>query len=403
MSATSTSIGDLVSAGALEFGDGYRTRRSEHGRPGFRIIRVADVFDNEVHFDGPDFVSHTQASAIGSKVGKTGDILLTTKGTVGRVAILPPTEEAVVYSPQLCYFRVLDHARVEPRFLRYWFSSQEFWDQASYRMNNTDMAAYLNMADIRSLKISLPRPSVQQGIAEVLGALDDKLATNHKLALTTEQLGAAKFNLLGLDVEPTYTGIALDELFDLNPRRVLDSETPTVIDMQALPTTIPLVGRWNTGVKKSGARFANGDTLIARITPCLENRKTAFVDFLGEGEVGIGSTEFVVMRSKNNLPLGLSYFMATSERFRDFAIQNLVGTSGRQRVSATDLARHTLSPVDPLELQSFGKWADANLGLLGALRNENQVLTTTRDSLLPQLMSGKLRVKDAEALVEPVV
>lgn len=270
-------------------------------------------------------------------------------------------------------------------------------------MNNTDMAAYLNMADIRSLKISLPRPSVQQGIAEVLGALDDKLATNHKLALTTEQLGAAKFNLLGLDVEPTYTGIALDELFDLNPRRVLDSETPTVIDMQALPTTIPLVGRWNTGVKKGGARFANGDTLIARITPCLENRKTAFVDFLGEGEVGIGSTEFVVMRSKNNLPLGLSYFMATSERFRDFAIQNLVGTSGRQRVSATDLARHTLSPVDPLELQSFGKWADANLGLLGALRNENQVLTTTRDSLLPQLMSGKLRVKDAEALVEPVV
>lgn len=395
-----TSIGELSSRGVLMFGDGYRTKRSEHGRPGHRIIRVADVMNDVVNLDGPDFVSDQYAGKIGTKAGKPGDVLLTTKGTVGRVAVMPPTDEAVVYSPQLCFFRVIDNSVLDPRFLRYWFGSQEFWRQAQYRMDSTDMAAYINMADIRSLEISLPPIHVQKSIAEVLGALDDKIAANNKLGRTVEAFGSVKFTHLGLDVEPTGEGILLEDLFDLNPRRTVTSDSPTIIDMKALPTDKPLVEEWTIGARKGGTRFKNGDTLVARITPCLENRKTAFVDFLDDEEVGIGSTEFIVMRSKNDLPLGLSYFMAISERFRDFAIQNLMGTSGRQRVSAADLARHTLSPVDVSELQEFGKWADDNLRFLGSLREENRTLATIRDALLPQLMSGKLRVKDAEKVVE---
>lgn len=319
--------------------------------------------------------------------------------TIGRSGVIGgATYTLGPYWPlNTCLF-VKDFKGNDSRWVYYWLKSTDFSS-----MDSGSAQPSLNRNYIAGLPVSLPPVPEQKAIADILGALDDKIDNNNQLALTTEHLGAAKFKLTGLDTEPTDAGVLLDELFALNPRRVLESETPTVIDMQALPTTTPLVGSWNTGVRKGGARFANGDTLIARITPCLENRKTAFIDFLGEGEVGIGSTEFIVMRSKNNLPLGLSYFMATSARFRDFAIQNLVGTSGRQRVSAADLARHTLSPIDPSELQSFGEWADANLSLLGAIRNENQVLKTTRDTLLPRLMSGKLRVKDAEALVESVV
>ena len=251
-----------------------------------------------------------------------------------------------------------------------------------------------------SIQLMIPELHEQQAIVEVLGALDDKIAANTKLGHTVEAFGSAQFTRLGLDIEPADEGILLDDLFDLNPRRTVASDSPTIIDMKALPTASPLVEEWTIGARKGGTRFKNGDTLVARITPCLENRKTAFVDFLDDEEVGIGSTEFIVMRSKNDLPLGLSYFMAISERFRDFAIQNLMGTSGRQRVSAADLARHTLSPVDVSELQEFGKWADDNLRFLGSLREENRTLATIRDALLPQLMSGKLRVKDAEKVVE---
>jgi len=150
-SSTLVSISDLVDRGALAVSDGYRTKLSELGRPGYRIVRVADVLDDDVRLTGPDFVSKDFRLQIGSKVGQAGDVLLTTKGTVGRVAIMPETKEPVVYSPQLCYFRVIDEKVINPRYLRYWFRSGDFSAQAADRMNNTDMAAYINLADVRSL------------------------------------------------------------------------------------------------------------------------------------------------------------------------------------------------------------------------------------------------------------
>ena len=82
-----------------------------------------------------------------------------------------------------------------------------------------------------------------------------------------------------------------------------------------------------------GSKFCNGDTIMARITPCLENGKTAYVDILADGEVAFGSTEFIVMRAR----AGISdpqfvYYLATSPAFRNVAIKSMVGSSGRQRV-----------------------------------------------------------------------
>ncbi len=181
-------LGELATAGALVIGDGYRTRRNEHGQPGYRILRVADVVDGYIRLDGEDFVSKAMRPQIGGKLSQTGDVLLTTKGTVGRVAIVPGLPEPLVYSPQLCFFRVVDNEVLTSRFLAYWFKSANFSIQASHRMNNTDMAAYINLADIRSLRLSLPPVREQRGIAEVLGALDDKIAANTALASTADAL-----------------------------------------------------------------------------------------------------------------------------------------------------------------------------------------------------------------------
>ena len=96
----------------------------------------------------------------------------------------------------------------------------------------------------------------------------------------------------------------------------------------------------------------------------------------------------------------MSYFLATSERFRTFAIRHMVGTSGRQRVSALDLAGYTVSKPDPEALARFGEVSTLYFKLLKSLTDENRTLAATRDVLLPQLMSGELQVKDGEQVLE---
>ena len=104
-----------------------------------------------------------------------------------------------------------------------------------------------------------------------------------------------------------------------------------------------------------GAKFCNGDTLMARITPCLENGKTAFIDFLDDGEVAFGSTEFIVMRAK----AGISdpqfvYYTAINPTFRNVAIKSMVGSSGRQRVQQSVLEELELSVPDLDEQRRIG-------------------------------------------------
>ena len=100
-----------------------------------------------------------------------------------------------------------------------------------------------------------------------------------------------------------------------------------------------------------GSKFCNGDTIMARITPCLENGKTAFVDVLEDGEVAFGSTEFIVMRARAGVgDPQFVYYLAISPEFRNVAIKSMVGSSGRQRVQQSVLGELELT-VPPLEEQ----------------------------------------------------
>ena len=141
----------------------------------------------------------------------------------------------------------------------------------------------------------------------------------------------------------------------------------------------------------SGMRFANGDTLVARITPCLENGKTAYVDFLKDGEVGWGSTEYIVMRPKLPLPNEFAYCLARSVSFREFAIQNMTGTSGRQRVPAMALSQFLL-PSPPKQIAAiFGRVAQPLFARASEAVRESRALAALRDALLPKLISGEIR------------
>ena len=146
----------------------------------------------------------------------------------------------------------------------------------------------------------------------------------------------------------------------------------------------------------SGVRFVNGDTLLARITPCLENGKTAYVDFLETDQVGSGSTEYIVLRPKSPLPNEFSYFLARSNGFREFAIQSMTGSSGRQRVPVQALSQYKL-PVPPRPVaQSFGNVVRPLVQRASEAVSQSRLLSALRDTLLPKLISGEVRVKQIE-------
>ncbi|MFF6807616.1 restriction endonuclease subunit S [Streptomyces sp. NPDC012616] len=149
-------VGQLVTGGQLEFGDGYRTKRDEHGQPGLPILRVAEVADGEIRPSFADYVRDEFRAVMGRKTSQAGDVVLTTKGTVGRVALMAADAPEFVYSPQVCYFRIKPDAQLSNIYLFHWMRGPEFWRQAAGMKGQTDMADYLSLGDIKSLRITLP-------------------------------------------------------------------------------------------------------------------------------------------------------------------------------------------------------------------------------------------------------
>jgi type I restriction enzyme S subunit len=149
-----------------------------------------------------------------------------------------------------------------------------------------------------------------------------------------------------------WTDYRLADFMDFNPATPLNKDTECKkVAMENLGINNKKVLGWESSKFNGGTKFINGDTLVARITPCLENGKIGFVDFLKEGEVGFGSTEFIVLRKK----LGIStqqyiYYFAYWNEFRNLAVQLMTGTSGRQRVE-TDVLKQRVFRFPEIQTQ----------------------------------------------------
>lgn len=122
------------------------------------------------------------------------------------------------------------------------------------------------------------------------------------------------------------------------------------IPMDRLSVSDRKISGFEFSTYSAGPKFRNGDTLLAKITPCLENGKTAKVDILGDGEVAFGSSEFIVLRENEYTINDFIYYYAKSPAFRKRAISCMEGTSGRKRVNETTLKNHTL-PIPDKETQ----------------------------------------------------
>ncbi len=187
----------------------------------------------------------------------------------------------------------------------------------------------------------------------------------------------------------------LPEVIEINPSRTLrKGEIAPYLDMANMPTEGHVPDAVVDRPFGSGMRFMNGDTLLARITPCLENGKTAYVDFLEGGQVGWGSTEYIVLHPKPPLPDEFACCLARSIHFRDFAIQSMTGSSGRQRVPVEAFAHYVMPLPAKRIVESFGKIIRHLLIRAKDSASNSSSFIILRDTLLPKLLSGDLLVRD---------
>ena len=310
-----------------------------------------------------------------------------------------------------------------------------------YALAGLDISGYLTgstrpkltQGNMNSIELRAPPLPDQRTIAHVLGTLDDKIELNRRMNETLEEMARALFKSWFVDFDPVHAKIdgrwrrgeslpglpaehydlfpdrlvpselgdipegwavkALGEIVQVNPREPMKRGTlAPYLDMAALPTSGSSPDNPILREYKSGTRFRNGDTLLARITPCLENGKTAFVQSLATGTVGWGSTEFIVLRAVPPVPPEYTHFLARDDGFRDHAIQSMTGTSGRQRVQVDALAPYPL-PSPPAEFwNKFSALVSPLFAQIEVNRRESLALAAQRAALLPGLVSGEMKV-----------
>lgn len=392
-----TTLRDLAAPSGLVGGPfGSNLVSADYTDDGVPVIR-GDNLSSGKWVDG-DFVYVSDLkfrSDLARNAAVAGDLVFTQRGTLGQVALVPAgAHPTYVISQSQMRLRV-DQSKAVEHFLYYACSAPEFRKQIADRAITTGVP-HVNLGILGELAVPLPPLPTQRAIAEVLGALDDKIAANATVDWLAEGMLSAEFR--ALQVRSDAVAVRVTELVEFNPSsNKLSSPEATYVDMKSLPTSGAHVPAWERRPPIGGARFMNGDTLLARITPCLENRKTGYVDFLADDETAVGSTEFIVLRSRLGLAKPLSFLVAIDAEFRSHAIQHMVGTSGRQRVSARDLADFEFQlPNDPSALSGLGARAQALFELGAARRTESRHLANLRDTLLPHLMSGRITVRDAE-------
>jgi type I restriction enzyme S subunit len=136
--------------------------------------------------------------------------------------------------------------------------------------------------------------------------------------------------------------------------------------------------------------------LVGWITPCLENGKTAFVNFFQESQVGFASTQYIVLHPGLPLPEEFAYCLACSQDLRECAIESLARSSNRQRVPAESLAHFQLALPPQPATDAIGRAVTAKFARASAAVREARSIAAPRATLRPKLISGELRGKHAQ-------
>jgi type I restriction enzyme, S subunit len=394
------------------------------------LIRSQNVYNDRFAKNGLVYIDDAQANELGNVVVEREDVLLNITGdSVARCCIVDASVLPARVNQHVAIIRPNKNI-LNAKFLRFVLVSPKMQEQLFSLASAGATRDALTKAMIESLKIEAPVLTIQNRISHILGTLDDKIELNRRTNETLEAIARAIFKSWFVDFDPVKAKAAGqkpfgmdDETAALVPSEFEDSElgkipkgwrvgaasdffevnpliklrkgaTYPYVEMANLPTNSASISSFREREFSAGSKFTNGDTLIARITPCLENGKTAFVDLLPKNQPGWGSTEFIVLRARDPFPTEASYLLARDDDFRNHLISNMTGSSGRQRVPESCLK--TFKMVCPARTlcAAFGIVVKPVFEALRVNRSQARELAQTRDLLLPKLLSGEIDVSE---------
>lgn len=417
---------------------------------GVIVLRSNNIRNGALDLATPSFTTEEgYLERIKRAIPSEEDIVLTREAPMGEVCIIPKGIKCCL-GQRMVLIRA-DKSQVIPEYLLYVMQSSYIQHQISWNEGTGTTVSNIRIPNIKALKIPLPKITIQRTIVSNLLVIDKKIAINTGINQTLEQMSQTIFKSWFVDFDPVIDN-ALDagnpipealqaraelrqkvrnstdfkplpaEIRSLFPSEFEETELGWVpkgwtlksvaksininpslklpknkiakyVDMKSLPTQGYSISDIIEKPYSGGAKFQNNDTLFARITPCLENGKTGFVDFLDEKETAFGSTEFIVMRGTPQVHYLYVACLARESNFRLHAIQNMIGSSGRQRVQNSCFDSFYIAIPTPAVMSLFSGKVSSYFDKMYFCNLENKSLTALRDTLLPKLISGELSLE----------
>lgn len=358
---------------------------------GKRLITSRHLKGYDIDYSSANLISEADYQKIITRSAvEQWDILYSMIGTIGNTYL--ERNPVVDYACKNVGIFKLGGKRNKAYWLYYYLKSPQAMEYVQSHLRGSTQQ-YVPLNSLREMPVPVTDNQVMYKTIEVLKGFDDKIETNQRINDNLQQQAFAAFDNLVANAENTDCNVS-DYAF-LNPKRALaKNQMARSIDMSRLSTSRAFPSGWEMKPFAGGMRFTNGDTLLARITPCLENGKTAFIDFLDGGEVAFGSTEYIVLAPKNDTPPEMLYCLARNPAFIDYAVKNMNGSSGRQRVSAETVGQYRLPLFDKHSLSIFREVVSPMFLKMRYNSLENMRLAELRDELLPKLMSGEIGVSN---------
>lgn len=372
---------------------------------GYPLIKAKEITGGRLDFESCDQISEEDHLAVVARSKpEFGDTLFAHIGaSLGEAAFVNTSREFSIKNVAL--FKP-NPALIDARYLYYVISSPVF--QSLAKGTKTGSAQpFLGLSQLRGHRIQFHSElTTQRRIARILSAYDELIENNERRIKVLEEMARALYrewfvhfrfpghekirrvpSLLG-DIPQGWQVKALCDCVHVNPRvNVPRKGEKPFVPMGCLSSDSMLISDIESREGNSGAKFQNGDTLFARITPCLENGKTGFVQFLpDQNAVAFGSTEFIVLRSETLTP-ELVYCIARSDEFRGVAIKSMSGATGRQRVREQCLEEFLIAQPPRALLHSFSAIVSPSFRLIYTLHLQSHKLRRTREMLLPRLLS----------------
>ena len=379
---------------------------------GIPVLSQKCVRENRVILEAARLTNPQKKKVSAEKLVRLYDVLVnsTGVGTLGRVAQVKQIDGNVTVDSHVSIVRP-DPEKIDPRFFGY----AMVLNQPQIEAMGEGATGQTELSRTRlGQEIFIPRPAltVQRQIAGILSAYDELMENSQRRIRILESMARVLYRewfvhfrypghesvpRVASPLGPIPQGWEVKRVPDcvhVNPRVTVprDGEKPFV-PMGCLSNDSMLITDIESRTGNSGAKFQNSDTLFARITPCLENGKTGFVQFLPDPQsVAFGSTEFIVLRSRTLTP-EFVYLLARSDEFRGVAIKSMSGATGRQRVQEQCFDDFRIAQPPRALLDRFSGIVEPSFRNIQRLHLQIQNLRQTRDLLLPRLLSGQVELK----------